>query len=796
MKSRYNIFIALLLSACSLFGCVEPEQEIPVSVRLNKEMISSLSVGASQTLLATVMPKGTEVSLVWASDKEDVAVVDDQGKVTGVTPGTAVISVTADEAVATCEVTVVAVKAEKIALDPKEIELVVDQQQVLEVVFTPAEALASDLEWSVDKSSVATVDNKGKVTAKSAGTCVVIAKCNKGKLAAACQVTVVDKEDGGNDDGGNDDTVVEAESMELDPSTLALKVGNEWTIRTVFHPENATVTDLEWKTSDATVATVENGKVKAIKEGAAVITATCNGGKLSATCEVAVSEPDDEDLSIESVTLYAQDGITDVQVGKTLQLNAVYEPTGAVPTNVSWTIDRPEAADVNQNGLVTGKSAHKGDRDWDKVNVTVTADDKSSTITLRVIPVQPESIEVDLPEDNQLRVGEVWDFNPRVIPEGLGYGVTCSIMKPGNNFTADQVLSSDKPGTIAAQFAVASHENLVYGSYRRDVNVSVIPYWVESVTLPESQDMEVGGSIILSPEFTSDVEGVQPTSKALVWTSSDETKAVVDNNGKVTALASGTVEITATTSDYWSVPSGQPQKSATCIVTIVEAQFEVKVGDFYYSDGTTSPTLLADKTVIGIVISRDNATSTDKKLPAECTHGVVLALGEGSGIWSSSYDAGRVNTWATQNGYENTTGTYYSQWTYMRNEYGNKLLGYNNTCALKEYIKNNGYTSGILDALEAYEVTLPETASELYIPSIAEMDAVAKNLEVINAALKAAGGTEFIMDTIDNQKDAYWTTSENEASSGNAATINPFTGELHGGVMKSKEKKVRFIFAF
>lgn len=790
MKSRYNIFIVLLLSAYSLFGCVEPEQEIPVSVRLNKEMITSLSVGASQTLVATVMPKGTEVSLVWASDKEDVAVVDDQGKVTGVTPGTAVISVTADEAVATCEVTVVAVKAEKIALDPKEIELVVDQQHVLKVVFTPAEALASDLEWSVDKSSVATVDNEGKLTAKSAGTCVVIAKCNKGKLAAACQVTVVDKED-----GGNDDTVVEAESMELDPSTLALKVGNEWTIQTVFHPENATVTDLEWTTSDATVATVENGKVKAIKEGDAVITATCNGGKLSATCEVTVSEPDDEVLSIESVTLYAQDGITDVQVGKTLQLNAVYEPTGALPTNVSWTIDRPEAADVNQNGLVTGMSANKGDSDWDKVNVTVTADDKSSTITLRVIPVQPEFIEVDLPENNQLRVGEEWNFNPRVIPEGLGYGVTCSIMKPGNKFTSHHVLTSDEPGTIAAQFAVASHENLVYGSYHRDVNVSVIPYWVESVTLPESQDMEVGGSIILSPEFTSDVEGVQPTAKALVWTSSDETKAVVDNNGKVTALASGTVEITATTSNYWSVPSGQSQKSATCTVTIVESQFEVKVGDFYYSDGTTSPTLQADKTVIGIVISRDNATSTDRKLPAGCTHGVVLALGEGSGNWSSSYDAGRVNSWATQNGYENTTGTYYSNahWAYVRNEYGNRLLGYNNTSALKAYIKNNGYTSGILDALEAYQIALPETASELYIPSIAEMDAVAKNLEVINAALKASGGTEFIMDTIDN---AYWTTSENEASSGNAATINPFTGELHGGVLKSKEKKVRFIFAF
>ena len=376
--------------------------------------------------------------------------------------------------------------------------------------------------------------------------------------------------------------------------------------------------------------------------------------------------------------------------------------------------------------------------------------------------------------------------------------MTCNISKPGNKFTSDSKISSDIPGTISAQFAVSGHENLVYSSYRKNVNLSVLPYWVETLTLPSAEEMEVGSSIILSPEFTSDVEGVQPTSKDLVWTSSDESKATVDSKGKVTALAAGTVEITATTSGSWSVPSGQSQKSAKCTVTIKEAQVEVNVGDFYFSDGTTSPTLQAGKTVIGVVISRDNATSTDKKLPAGCTHGVVMALGEGYGLWSSSYDAGRVNSWATQNGYENTTGVYYSnaQWTYVRNEYGNKLLGYNNTSALKAYIKNNNYTSGILDALAAYKITLPETASELYIPSIAEMDAVAKNFEVINAALKAAGGTEFVRDMTDNQNDAYWTSSENEASSGNAATINPFTGELHGGVLKSKAKKVRFIFAF
>ena len=503
---------------------------------------------------------------------------------------------------------------------------------------------------------------------------------------------------------------------------------------------------------------------------------------------------------MKSVTVYAENDATDLQVGLQVKLKAAFNPADYQPESVSWVVtENDKYAEVDKNGVVTGLEAGKeADNTWGKCVVTLYVDGVSGYTTLRVIPRQPESIEVDLPDEGYIRVGEEWDFNPRVLPEGLGFGVTSSITKPGNKFTSDSKLSSDLPGTIAAQFAVSAHTDLVYTSYRKNVTLNVIPYWVETLTLPVEQEMEVGGSIILSPEFTSDVDGVQPTDKALVWTSSDESKAVVDNNGKVTALSAGTVEIIATTSGGWSVPSGQSHKSATCTVTISEPETVVNVGDFYYSDGTTSSTLQAGKTVIGVVISRDNATSTDKKLPSGCTHGVVLALGEASGNWSSSYDAGSVSSWATQNGYENTTGVYYSnaEWAYKRNEYGNKLLGYNNTKALKAYIKNNGYTSGIIEALDAYEIALPATASELYIPSIAEMDAIFKNLSVINAALKEAGGSEFVIDRTDLQLNAYWTVSENEASGAQAATVNPFSGELHGGVMKSKEKKVRFIFAF
>lgn len=791
MKTLLKGVYAFLMAALVLAGCQKPVEEEPVTIRLNKTLISSLPVGSTQTLTATIAPEGAKVTVEWSSENDAVAVVNENGEVTGVAPGTTVISARAEESVATCKVTVTEVKPTAIKLSAQTLKLAVEEQHVLEVVLTPSNAVANDMEWLTGNDKVAVVDQDGTVTAVAEGRATITVRCNGGTIAATCEVEVVSKEE-----------EVKVTAIALEPASLSLEEGQKRTLNVVVTPANAVVDDLQWETSDAEIASISAGEVTALKAGKATITAKCNDGSLSATCEITVTEkavtPPDED-AVKYVVIIAEGNASDIQVGKTVQLTARYEPSTATPKNVSWTVDRPDFAQVDQNGLVEGISTVKGsDKEWSKVTITVTADGVSSSMALRVIPPQPESIEVELPEKGWIRVGEEWNFNPRVLPEGLGYGVTCSIMKPGNNFTADAAVESDIPGTIAAQFAVASHDNLVYSSYRRDVSLNVLPYWVETVSLPESQEMEVGGSIILSPEFTSDVDGMQPTYKDLVWTSSDEAKAVVDKNGKVTALAAGTVEITATTTGSWSVPSGEQQKSAKCTVTISEAAYAIKVGDFYFSDGTTSSTLEAGKTVIGIVISRDNATSTDKKLPAGCTHGVVLALGEGSGIWSSSYDAGRVNSWATQNGYENTTGTYYSNahWAYVRNEYGNRLLGYNNTSALKAYIKNNGYTSGILDALAAYQIALPETASELYIPSIAEMDAVFKNFEVINAALEAAGGTKFVMDTTDSQKDAYWTTSENEASSGNAATINPFTGELHGGVMKSKEKKVRFIFAF
>ena len=76
-------------------------------IKLNKNTLE-LTVGESQTLVATVEPADTTDTVTWDTGRSDVATVDSTGKVTAVAPGTAVIAARAGEKSAFCTVTVVA----------------------------------------------------------------------------------------------------------------------------------------------------------------------------------------------------------------------------------------------------------------------------------------------------------------------------------------------------------------------------------------------------------------------------------------------------------------------------------------------------------------------------------------------------------------------------------------------------------------------------------------------------------------------------------------------------------------
>ena len=79
-------------------------------------------------------------------------------------------------------------------------------------------------------------------------------------------------------------------AVALDKTTLSLEVGASESLTATVFPDNATNKSVSWKSSDEGVATVDAGKVTAVKAGTASITATTLDRGKTATCTVTVTE--------------------------------------------------------------------------------------------------------------------------------------------------------------------------------------------------------------------------------------------------------------------------------------------------------------------------------------------------------------------------------------------------------------------------------------------------------------------------------------------------------------------------
>lgn len=80
------------------------------------------------------------------------------------------------------------------------------------------------------------------------------------------------------------------ESITLNKQTINLTVGSSYTLVATIKPSDATNKSIIWSSSNDKVAKVENGKVTAVSEGTATITATTEEGKHIATCKVTVTK--------------------------------------------------------------------------------------------------------------------------------------------------------------------------------------------------------------------------------------------------------------------------------------------------------------------------------------------------------------------------------------------------------------------------------------------------------------------------------------------------------------------------
>ena len=167
------------------------------AVKLNKTTArltrTSKNLKPTLQLKASVVPATiAHLSFTWTSSKPKVATVNSSGKVTALKAGKVTITCTEKTSgkKATCTLTITDRRVKKITLNKKMATMKVGKKLQLKVKFSPADAVYQQVKWSSSNKKVATVNGKGKVTAKKAGTCVITCVALDGNKKAACKITV------------------------------------------------------------------------------------------------------------------------------------------------------------------------------------------------------------------------------------------------------------------------------------------------------------------------------------------------------------------------------------------------------------------------------------------------------------------------------------------------------------------------------------------------------------------------------------------------------------------------------
>ena len=282
-----------------------------------------------------------------------------------------------------------------------------------------------------------------------------------------------------------------------------------------------------WSSDNSMVASVdEYGNVMAMSLGTAMITASC--GEVSAYCIVTVVETPAESIQLNFDTAI-------LRVGEVYPLAATVLPENATDKTIVWSSDNSMVATVDENGTVVAMSLGTA-------IITASCGEVSASCMVTVIATPIESIVMEQ-DDVDMVLGQTVNFSAIVYPENAtdktlvwsSSDQSVVIVYSVGNVTAIGVGEADVIATAADGSGVSAV-----------CHVTVNPVLVESILLtPDNWSGEEGGSF----QIEATVLPENATDKALWWSSSDESVAIVDGDGYVTVLKDGSCVITATAAD-------------------------------------------------------------------------------------------------------------------------------------------------------------------------------------------------------------------------------------------------------
>lgn len=262
-----------------------------------------------------------------------------------------------------------------IILNKKALQLMEGETFTFEYTLAP-DGMTSDVTWNSSETSVAGIDDKGKMTARKPGNTTITATTANGK-SAKCEVTVTRKP-------------VAITGITLNKTKLTLDAGNKETLAATIVPSDTTESkEVQWSSDNETVAKVTSGEVTAVSAGTAKITAAASNG-MKAVCEVTVTG-EGKPGTITGVTLDKSE--LSLIEGSSATLTAAIEPADTTDSKeLQWSTSDEGVVKV-ENGKVTAVSAGEA-------TVTVTTSNGKSAeckvlVTKKVVDPELPFVDVD-----------------------------------------------------------------------------------------------------------------------------------------------------------------------------------------------------------------------------------------------------------------------------------------------------------------------------------------------------------------------------------------------------------------
>ena len=327
--------------------------ELPKTFKFTAKTID-VSVNESKQLPMEVTPEGVDLSsLIWSATPAGIVTIDGHGSVTGVSPGTATISVLSvdNKVSSSIKVTCKAVALNGLTISAPAPNVNVGEELSLSVTYEPENTSYKDVFWVSEDEDIATIDEDGILTGIIPGT-VTIYATSKDKTIKSNNLTI--------------EVTIPVAGVVIEEDDIDLAIGDAKQLTAVIEPENAFNHDVVWASEDDTIAVVDgNGTVTVVGEGTTYITATSVDGGFVARCEVTGHVVLAESISITT-------DITELRYGETAQLEVQFTPANTTNQNVTWTSSDENVLKVDENGLVTPV--------WEgTATITATSEDGSFT---------------------------------------------------------------------------------------------------------------------------------------------------------------------------------------------------------------------------------------------------------------------------------------------------------------------------------------------------------------------------------------------------------------------------------